>query len=345
MAKIPKKVKAQTPKELEEAPKKHKRKKSQQIKAHKTADAFKSSEAKKTKVNAGRIKNVIRSKTNKRRKAPTATKKLRTNVLATIKRAEKRGYKFSDELKEKLKSAKYQTLLSYQRNKYRKLYGEATVQTIEGEITGTQYRQYERQRASQKAAETRRLKKQLEPAGSDEVLKEVREERKEARKESTEEYYHEPEVIENEDGFAEEEARRQAEFERKKNDEIFKQSVQVGDMMINTVYDVITKYENLGAGQFGTYFKELMKYYEARYSIESIKAALASIDMEDFLEKVDDVLYYGGNNENVIKSVQALQTFIDKALLYSGLTPDFSWDQSIEEMAEHDLSNFSDLRG
>ena len=263
--------------------------------------------------------------------------------MATIRRAEKRGYKFSEELKTKLKSAKYQTLQSYQRNKYKKLYGEATVTTSTGEVTGLQYRQYERQRASQKATETRRLKKQSTPTGA-EAEREQPTSPKTPR-EREKELYHEAEIIENEEGFEEAEAQRQAEFERKKNDEQFKKSVEIGGMMWDTVRDVIRKYENLGAGEFGKYFTELMDYYAEKYSVQEIQAALASIDMENFLEKVDDVLYYGKNIENLIKSVQALQNFIDKALLYSGLTPDFSWDMSIEKMAERDLSNFSEREG
>lgn len=337
MAKIPKKVKSKLPKELTETPKKHKTKKARTIKTHKTSDGLPSSKARTGRKRGTGVRGL--TSTKKSRKTATATAKLRNNVMATIRRAEKRGYKFSEELKTKLKSAKYQTLQSYQRNKYKKLYGEATVTTSTGEITGLQYRQYERQKASQKAAETRRLKKQLTPTGA-EAEREQPTSPKTPR-EREKELYHEAEIIENEEGFEEAEAQRQAEFERKKNDEQFKKSVEVGGMMWDTVRDVIHKYENLGAGRFGEYFTKLMDYYAGKYSIETIQSALSSIDMEDFLEKVDDVLYYAGNIENVIQSVQALQNFIDKAMMYSGLTPDFSWDMSLDEMAQQDFSPFS----
>ena len=87
----------------------------------------------------------------------TATQKLRANVRRQISRMEGRGYRFSDEIKEKIKSAKYQTLKSYSTNRYRKLYGESTALTEEGEIvSGTKYQQFVRRESARKASETRR---------------------------------------------------------------------------------------------------------------------------------------------------------------------------------------------
>ena len=90
------------------------------------------------------------------RKQQTVTQRLRTNIKRQISRMEKRGYKIPSELKEQVSTAKYQTLKSLQKNRYSKLYKQSEAK-IEGKtVTGTKFRTYERQKAGQKAAETRK---------------------------------------------------------------------------------------------------------------------------------------------------------------------------------------------
>lgn len=80
----------------------------------------------------------------------TATQRLRYNMQRQLKRMEERGYRFDASLKELLKTAKYQTLKSYQRNRYKKLYSTATAE-IDGRIvTGTAKRAEERREAWEK---------------------------------------------------------------------------------------------------------------------------------------------------------------------------------------------------
>ena len=52
----------------------------------------------------------------------TATQKLRKLVQQQVRRMEQRGYRVDTSLKEKIKTGKYQTLKSIQKNKYKKLY-------------------------------------------------------------------------------------------------------------------------------------------------------------------------------------------------------------------------------
>lgn len=89
-----------------------------------------------------------------KRKKLTATQKERKRIQQFIRRAEKRGYEFAPELKEKVKTAKYQTLHAMTPGK---LYKQAeyyvpkdTGKYIKDEVvSGTTGRRLERQRASE----------------------------------------------------------------------------------------------------------------------------------------------------------------------------------------------------
>lgn len=92
------------------------------------------------------------------RRKPTATQKLRSNVKRTLRSLEKRGYIIPEKVREEINRGKYQTLKSYQKGGYRKLY-----ENIQGEIngekvSGRRMRNWEREQAAQKGARTKRAK-------------------------------------------------------------------------------------------------------------------------------------------------------------------------------------------
>ena len=90
----------------------------------------------------------------------TATQRLRNNIRQQIRRMENRGYRIDTEIKDKIKTAKYQTLKSYQRNRYAKLYAGATALSEQGEIvSGSEFRKEERKATALKAARTRKREK------------------------------------------------------------------------------------------------------------------------------------------------------------------------------------------
>ena len=90
------------------------------------------------------------------KRKPVKTQHERKLVQQQIRRMEERGYRIPAEVKQKIKIGKYQTLHSYHRDDYKKLYSVATGE-IEGKIVlGTEYRAYERKIATEKAAETRK---------------------------------------------------------------------------------------------------------------------------------------------------------------------------------------------
>ena len=90
----------------------------------------------------------------------TATQKLRKLVQQQVRRMEQRGYRVDTSLKEKIKTGKYQTLKSIQKNKYKKLY-ESSSSEIEGKIvSGEKKLSYERSESAKRSAVTRKLKRE-----------------------------------------------------------------------------------------------------------------------------------------------------------------------------------------
>lgn len=93
----------------------------------------------------------------------TPTQRLRNNVRQQIRRMENRGYRIDTEIKDKIKTAKFQTLKSYQRNKYAKLYAESTALSEQGDIvTGKEFRKEERRASALKGARTRKRQKAID---------------------------------------------------------------------------------------------------------------------------------------------------------------------------------------
>lgn len=89
-------------------------------------------------------------------KRQSATQKLRSLVRQQVRRMEKRGYTVPEDIKQKIGTAKYQTLKSLQRGRYEKLYKQTEVQVEGKTYKGTEYRTIERKRTARKAAETRK---------------------------------------------------------------------------------------------------------------------------------------------------------------------------------------------
>lgn len=90
------------------------------------------------------------------RRKITATEKLRKLVKQQIRRMENRGFRVSEEVKEKAKSGKYQTLKSLQKGKYKKVYESSTGEVNGKVVSGKEKRAYERKESARKAVETRR---------------------------------------------------------------------------------------------------------------------------------------------------------------------------------------------
>lgn len=280
------------------------------------------------------------AKRSKRKKALTATQKLRKNVQATIRRAEKRGIRFSDAFKKSISTAKYQTLKSLQRNKYQKLYAQGTALSPTGEIiSGTQARVLIRRESAKKATETRRVNKLLAtttPEGerAERLLSQAQQ--------PLQQYENEPETFDNEPDFEEQERKRQKEFlTNLKNDADFRANVSIGNIMYQNVRDTIKEYENLGAGEFGKYFTAKIDAFLDQYDLEVLLAGFSAIDFDEFEDASSDIIFYSGNLENLRGALERFDRLIDKAILYSGYTLEFQWGKTKEEMMNLDSDTFS----
>lgn len=98
------------------------------------------------------------------RKKPTATQKLRRNIKRTMRSLEKRGYIIPENVKQQIDNGKYQTLKSYQKEGYRKLYENITAQVNGQTVSGRRYRNIEREQAAQKGAQTKKAKQRAVPS-------------------------------------------------------------------------------------------------------------------------------------------------------------------------------------
>lgn len=97
------------------------------------------------------------------RKKPTATQNLRRNIKRTLRSLEKRGYVIPENVKQQIDKGKYQTLKSYQKDGYRKLYENIKAEVNGQTVSGRRKRNLEREQAAQKAAQTKKSKKSAIP--------------------------------------------------------------------------------------------------------------------------------------------------------------------------------------
>lgn len=104
---------------------------------------------------------------------PTKTARERSLLLSQIRRMESRGYRISPEAKQVAKTGSYQTLHSYRRNDYSKLYEQSTANVYNREISGKTYRNIRRS-----PEQRERLRKKIEE-----------EDRQQAEKDAFEKYF------------------------------------------------------------------------------------------------------------------------------------------------------------
>lgn len=97
------------------------------------------------------------------KKKPTATQSLRRNIKRTMRSLEKRGYIIPESVKQQIDNGKYQTLKSYQKDGYRKLYENIKAEVNGQTVSGRRYRNIEREQAAQKAAQTKKAKQSSIP--------------------------------------------------------------------------------------------------------------------------------------------------------------------------------------
>ena len=211
----------------------------------------------------------------------TPTQRLRANVRRQITRMEQRGYFIPTEIKEKVQSAKYQTLKSFQRNKYSKLYSESTGLSDRGKIiSGTEYRQQERKESARKAATTRRERKSARERQyhSQDYYDEL-----EQRKQD---YYDELERqrIEQDDiDYEWEKQRREQDYLDYLNAEAYRE----GEIKYNEIIKLIDQYPTKGAERL----KEALKNEITNYGKNNVITAIGMAP-DYYAEHARNIIYY-----------------------------------------------------
>ena len=201
----------------------------------------------------------------------TATQKLRKLVQQQVRRMERRGYRVDTSLKEKIKTGKYQTLKSIQKNKYKKLY-ESSSSEIEGKIvSGEKKLSYERSESAKRAAETRKLKR----------------EQREHDKRVYQEAYDEAERQRRERELAEEEEWERKRREQDRKERRLAELYNEGRIAYDNIYDLIGEYPTPGSKMLSNALRsEISKYGEEKV-IQAMGTAPSS-----FIETAQMIIHY-----------------------------------------------------
>lgn len=208
------------------------------------------------------------------KRKPIKTENLRRKLKARVRSFEKRGLFVPEDVREKIKTGKYQTLKSFERENYKKLYNVSSGEINGKVVSGTQYREYERREAARKAQETKRQREEAE-----------RERREREEQERQEREW-------------EEERRRRDEFERERADKY-----QEGEIVFDEVQRLIDEYPTAGS----KYLKAKLSQEIVSYGKDSVIMALAEAP-SDAIEYAKIICYY---EDEAPKIQQAMHEFLN----------------------------------
>lgn len=247
----------------------------------------------------------------------TATQKLRKLVQQQVRRMEQRGYRVDTSLKEKIKTGKYQTLKSIQRNKYKKLY-ESSSSEIEGKIvTGEQKRSYERSESARKAAETRRQRRvqQEDYSGYDET------EWTEADERSYREWQRRQQEREADEEW--ERKRRERDRKERRLAELYDE----GRIAYDNIYDLIGEYPTPGSKMLSNALRsEISKYGEEKV-IQAMGTAPSS-----FIETAQMIIYYEEESSAIHSALVNFIEVITGVIVNGELAQDIG--ETMDEMTD-----------
>lgn len=258
------------------------------------------------------------------KRKPTATQRLRKLVQQQVRRMENRGYRIDTELKEKIKTGKYQTLQSIRKNKYAKLYEGSSAEIDTNIVSGRRYRQYERKVSAEKGAETRRVnteRKRVERkareayergyreaedralddvSGYDETEWTDADERsyQEWKERRSQDYYN------DEDYESDWEEQHEWEETRARQDEAdaqIAQDINQGEIMYRNVQDLIDKFPREGSN----ILQNALASEINKYGLDLVMAGMAQAPI-DVVEEARKIVHYNGTKENIHRSITNL---------------------------------------
>lgn len=257
------------------------------------------------------------------KRKPTATQRLRKLVQQQVRRMENRGYRIDTELKEKIKTGKYQTLQSIRKNKYAKLYEGSSAEIDTNIVSGRQYRQYERKVSAEKAVQTRRQNRTKK--WKDEPYK--RQIKETAEREADYEYvsgYDEEEWTEadersyqrwkenrdreyfGEDYEPDSEEQREWEETRAKQDEAdltLANAIDEGQVMYRNILDLMEKFPREGRNLLYQGLESEIR----QYGLDMVMAGMAYAPM-DVVQEAQNIIFYTGDKDSTHR---ALVNFFD----------------------------------
>ena len=241
----------------------------------------------------------------------TATQKLRKLVQQQVRRMEHRGYRVDTSLKEKIKTGKYQTLKSIQKNKYKKLY-ESSSSEIEGKIvSGEKKLSYERSESAKRAAETRKLKR----------------EQREHDKRVFQEAYDRAERQRRERELAEEEEWERKRREQDRKERRLAELYNEGRIAYDNIYDLIGEYPTPGSKMLSNALRsEISKYGEEKV-IQAMGTAPSS-----FIETAQMIIYYEEESSGIHSALVSFIEVITGVIVNGELAQDIG--ETMDEMTD-----------
>ena len=246
-----------------------------------------------------------------KRKKLTATQKLRKLVQQQVRRMEQRGYRIDTSLKGKIKTGKYQTLKSIQKNKYKKLY-ESSSSEIEGKIvSGEKKRSYERSESAKRAAETRRLRsaQQERDIWTDEDERSYKEWQRKRKEEPEEEEW--------------ERKRREQDRKERRLAELYNE----GRIAYDNIYDLIGEYPTPGSKMLSNALRsEISKYGEEKV-IQAMGTAPST-----FIETAQMIIYYEEESSAIHSALVNFIEIITGVIMNGELAQDIG--ETMDEMTD-----------
>lgn len=241
----------------------------------------------------------------------TATQKLRKLVQQQVRRMEHRGYRVDTSLKEKIKTGKYQTLKSIQKNKYKKLY-ESSSSEIEGKIvSGEKKLSYERSESAKRAAETRKLKR----------------EQREHDKRVYQEAYDEAERQRRQQERKEEEEWERKRRERDRKERRLAELYDEGRIAYDNIYDLIGEYPTPGSKMLSNALRsEISKYGEEKV-IQAMGTAPST-----FIETAQMIIYYEEESSAIHSALVNFIEVITGVIMNGELAQDIG--ETMDEMTD-----------
>lgn len=215
----------------------------------------------------------------------TATQKLRGLVQQQIRRMEKRGYRVDSALKEKVKTGKYQTLKSIQKDKYKKLYEASTAESDGKIVSGRRKRLIERKEAAEKAVRTRQRKSKP----SDVIWSDA------PTLEDLVDSLYDKNVGYLSDKHFEDWIRKQKDA----RDLMTVTDIREGELMLDNINELISRFDTRTGGKI---LKDALANEIRKYGRDKVLEAMANAP-GDVIAQAQDIIWYKGDKEANHKAI------------------------------------------